>query len=62
MYNAGCRGKDLPSKGRHSYGYGHRNRDSCIKTSFCIRYIFSVTRQSLSPEAKDKIRAAEDEG
>ena len=61
--NAGCRGKKLPSKGRHSYGYGHHNRgDSPIETSFCIRSIFSVTPQSVPLEAKDKMRVAEDEG
>lgn len=57
--NAGCRGKKLRSKGRHSYGYGHRNRDGRVETSFCIRLIFSVTRQSVPLEAGDKMRGGE---
>jgi hypothetical protein len=42
----------LPSKGRHSCG--HHNRDSRIETTFRMRSIFSVTRQSVPLEAKDK--------
>jgi hypothetical protein len=37
-------------------------QDSPIETIFCIRSIFSVARQSVPLEAKDKMRVAEDEG
>jgi hypothetical protein len=56
--NSGCRGKKLPSKGRHSYRYGHRNRDSHIETSFCIRLI-SPLPDGVPLEAKDKMKGAE---